>query len=199
MHQRQSAAIEPQPQAMRRRQTAPPEPQSPDALIRRPQFRVPRRPPRAQTPVPGLYPAGTVAAPADNSRTYKNHRRSAASARTNAPKQTPSPSPRYTERPAELQFMVRRVVLHNDVTYTLYCPDSKRPKRRGVGLRARSGVEAAQPPLWALFRGWPSGRVRFTRRFVSVHACCLSFDKQDGLRDVAFLFRRVEIAIRAFS
>ena len=33
----------------------------------------------------------------------------------------------------------------------------------------------------------------------SFHACCLSFDKQDGLRDVAFLFRRVEIAIRAFS
>ena len=60
-------------------------------------------------------------------------------------------------------------------------------------------VEAAQPPLWTLFRGWLSGRVRFTRRFVSVHACCLSRDKQDGLRDVAFLFRRVEIAIRAFS
>ncbi len=44
--------------------------------------------------------------------------------------------------------------------------------------------------------------VRYTvllRRFVFDHACCLSFDKQDGLRDVAFLFRRVEIAIRAFS
>ena len=37
------------------------------------------------------------------------------------------------------------------------------------------------------------------RRFVFDHACCLSFDKQDGLRNVAFLFRRVEIAIRAFS
>ena len=36
-------------------------------------------------------------------------------------------------------------------------------------------------------------------RFASVHACCLSCDKQDGLRCVAFLFRRVEIAIRAFS
>ena len=36
-------------------------------------------------------------------------------------------------------------------------------------------------------------------RFASVHACCLSCDKQDGLRDVAFLFRRVEIAIRTFS
>ena len=44
--------------------------------------------------------------------------------------------------------------------------------------------------------------VRYTvllRRFVFDHACCLSFDKQDGLRDVAFLFRRVEIAIRASS
>ena len=34
----------------------------------------------------------------------------------------------------------------------------------------------------------------------SVHACCLPHgDKQDGLRWLAFLFRRVEIAIRAFS
>ena len=34
----------------------------------------------------------------------------------------------------------------------------------------------------------------------SVHACCLPHgDKQDGLRCVAFLFRRVEIAICAFS
>ena len=44
--------------------------------------------------------------------------------------------------------------------------------------------------------------VRYTvllRRFVFDHACCLSFDKQDGLRNVAFLYRRVEIAIRAFS
>ena len=37
-------------------------------------------------------------------------------------------------------------------------------------------------------------------RFASVYACCLPHgDKQDGLRCVAFLFRRVEIAIRAFS
>ena len=36
--------------------------------------------------------------------------------------------------------------------------------------------------------------------FASVHACCLPHgDKQDGLRYLAFLFRRVEIAIRAFS
>ena len=44
--------------------------------------------------------------------------------------------------------------------------------------------------------------VRYTvllRRFVFDHACCLSFDKQDGLRNVAFLFRRVEIAGSAFS
>ena len=34
----------------------------------------------------------------------------------------------------------------------------------------------------------------------SVHACCLTHcAKQDGLRYLAFLFRRVEIAIRAFS
>ena len=34
----------------------------------------------------------------------------------------------------------------------------------------------------------------------SVHACCLPQSvKQDGLRYLAFLFRRVEIAIRAFS
>ena len=55
-----------------------------------PLFRIPNSefpfavPPRAQSPVPGLYPAGTFAAPADNSRTYENHRRSAASARNNA-------------------------------------------------------------------------------------------------------------------
>ena len=34
----------------------------------------------------------------------------------------------------------------------------------------------------------------------SAHACCLTLSaKQDGLRYLAFLFRRVEIAIRAFS
>ena len=38
-----------------------------------------------------------------------------------------------------------------------------------------------------------------SRRLSSVHACCLSCDKQDGLRYAPFLFRRVEIAIRAFS
>ena len=37
-------------------------------------------------------------------------------------------------------------------------------------------------------------------RLPSVNACCLPHgDKQDGLRYLAFLFRRVEIAIRAFS
>ena len=37
-------------------------------------------------------------------------------------------------------------------------------------------------------------------RFAFVHACCLTHcAKQDGLRYLAFLFRRVEIAIRAFS
>ena len=78
---------------------------------------------------------------------------------------------------------------------------------------------------FALARGWHCGSgaalflgsrsaVRFWRgalssravglavlagRLSSVHACCLSCDKQDGLRYLAFLFRRVEIAIRAFS
>ena len=41
-------------------------------------------PPRAQSPVPALKPAGTHAAPADNSRAYEKYRRSAASARTSA-------------------------------------------------------------------------------------------------------------------
>ena len=37
------------------------------------------------------------------------------------------------------------------------------------------------------------------RRLAFVHACCLTHcAKQDGLRYLAFLFRRVEIAIRAF-
>ena len=59
----------------------------PDALIPAPQFRIPNSalppavPSRAQTPVPELKPASTNAAPADNSLAYKNHRRSAASAR----------------------------------------------------------------------------------------------------------------------
>ena len=44
-----------------------------------------------------------------------------------------------------------------------------------------------------------SGFAFLSRRFSSVHACCLSRDKQDGLRYAPFLFRRVEIAIRAFS
>ena len=63
------------------------------------------------------------------------------------------------------------------------------------------------PSVWSAFAAL-SGRFASVRavgdavllsRFVFDHACCLSFDKQDGLRDVAFLYRRVEIAIRAFS
>ena len=43
--------------------------------------------------------------------------------------------------------------------------------------------------------------MRFWRGVLpSVHACCLPHgDKQDGLQYAPFLFRRVEIAIRAFS
>ena len=64
-------------------------------------------------------------------------------------------------------------------------------------------------------RSWSARRCAFCRRacprftlgvavllgrLPSVHACCLPHgDKQDGLRWLAFLFRRVEIAIRAFS
>ena len=44
-----------------------------------------------------------------------------------------------------------------------------------------------------------SGFAVLAGRFSSVHACCLPCDKQDGLRYAPFLFRRVEIAIRAFS
>ena len=45
-----------------------------------------------------------------------------------------------------------------------------------------------------------SGDAALLGRLPSVHACCLPHgDKQDGLRYLAFLFRRVEIAIRAFS
>ena len=80
---------------------------------------------------------------------------------------------------------------------------------------ARQQVEAAQRPLWTLFI-WGVMWVRFTRRralgynedlsglrlsrahhaFLSEcpvfdHACCLPHSaKQDGLRDVSFLFRR---------
>ena len=43
-----------------------------------------RQLPRAPTPVPGLYPARYNLSPANNSRSYNLHRRSTASARTNA-------------------------------------------------------------------------------------------------------------------
>ena len=42
-------------------------------------------------------------------------------------------------------------------------------------------------------------RAVLATRLALAHACCLSCAKQDGLRYLAFLFRRVEIAIRAFS
>ena len=43
-------------------------------------------------------------------------------------------------------------------------------------------------------------RAFLLRRFAFDHACCLPpCAKQDGFRYLAFLFRRVEIAIRAFS
>ena len=50
-------------------------------------------------------------------------------------------------------------------------------------------------------RAFPSEcRAFLLRRFAFDHACCLPpCAKQDGLRYLAFLFRRVEIAIRALS
>ena len=69
-----------------------------------------------------------------------------------------------------------------------------------LGLRAPDCAKESST-LWTLFRGWSSERVRFTRRFAA--GSRLSFflcqEKRDGLRYLAFLFRRVEIAIRAFS
>ena len=54
----------------------------PDSAFRTPNSEFsPAVSPRAQTPVPELKPASINAAPADNSLAYKNHRRSAASAR----------------------------------------------------------------------------------------------------------------------
>ena len=82
----QTATTEPQSQAQTDA-TRPAGIAMPDALIPASQFRIPNSalppavPPRAQTPVPGLKPASTNAAPADNSLAYKSHRRSAASAR----------------------------------------------------------------------------------------------------------------------
>ena len=42
------------------------------------------------------------------------------------------------------------------------------------------------------------GSAVLATRLALAHACCLSCAKQDGLRYLAFLFRRVEIAVCAF-
>ena len=60
---------------------------------RRNRIPAPRRTaPRAQTPVPGLYPAGTYAAPADILLPYKAEQRPAAPARKNAGNASRAPS-----------------------------------------------------------------------------------------------------------
>ena len=51
----------------------------------------------------------------------------------------------------------------------------------------------------AFFSRYMPGSAVLSTRLASVHACCLSCAKQDGLRCLAFLFRRVEIAVCAFS
>ena len=58
------------------------------------------------------------------------------------------PSSGYTERPAELQFMVRRVGLYSDAIYTHDRPDSSRPQaaRSRVACAERCGCRA-QPCL----------------------------------------------------
>ena len=91
------------------------------------------------------------------------------------------------------------------------CPRARLALRfcRGAYPRFASGF-AFLSRRFALARVWLCGSVAalplrtvgiafLSRRFSSVHACCLSCDKQDGLRYAPFLFRRVEIAIRAFS
>ena len=78
------------------------------------------------------------------------------------------------------------------------------------GLSSRCGGGSAFNAALALglrsaMRLWRGHCVRsesalaaLLRRLPLVHVCCLSRDKQDSLRYAPFLFRRVEIAIRAF-
>ena len=183
VNQPQNATTEPQPQTMRRRQTAPPEPQSPDTLIPRAHKRLcrdyirqalsPRRPtihehikitaaaprqrgqtPRSKRRHPGTWkdPPGSNLWPGGSCRIEMLSVRSIVQTRAAlkrrgvglqraercgsgtaasldslqglAERQSAlyaaglcwcgfaAPSPGYTERPAELQFMVRRVVLY---------------------------------------------------------------------------------------
>ncbi len=60
-----------------------------------------------------------------------------------------APSPGYTERPARVQFMLGRVGLYIDVTYTRQRPDSSRPQaaRSRVACAKRSGVQGIIPCL----------------------------------------------------
>ena len=60
------------------------------------------------------------------------------------------PSPGYTERPAELQFMVRRVVLYNDDINSLYRPDSSRPQ--AAKSRVACALAVWKPALPAVTR-----------------------------------------------
>ena len=94
------------------KQTVSPERQARKRSTPRPnsEFRIPnfpRRPPRAQTPVPALKPAKRSLSPARNSRSCKAEKRIAASARNTAPP-IERPSPRAHSRQRILH--VRRAI-----------------------------------------------------------------------------------------
>ena len=72
--------------------------------------------------------------------------------------------------------------LRNRIGFEAFSAGSTLGAARPQTCAKESKVEAALRPLWTLFRGWSSGKVRFTRRLPLAHACCLSRDKQDGLR-----------------
>ena len=123
---------------------------------------------------------------------------------------TPTPAkPGHTERPAELQFMVRRVVRYSTKfsciarrqaepalpasrpqaarkMWKRHCRRVACAKRRGSrhgrlsGLSSRCGGGVLS--LAALGLGLRSAMRFCCRVLPSVHACCLSRDKQNGLR-----------------
>ena len=73
---------------------------------------------------------------------------------------------------------------------------------RGAGVLLRRFALGLRPALrfcCSVFPRHMPGSAFLSARFAFVHACCLSCAKQDGLRCLAFLFRRVEIAICVFS
>ena len=105
---------------------------------------------------------------------------------------------------ASLRNHIGIVMLSAGSTLGLRAPNLRQRVECGSGTAASlDSLYAAAGLPWCVFAGLPSrvvGIAFLAGRFASVHACCLPHgDKQDGLRYLAFLFRRVEIAIRAFS